>query len=248
MIHPLAVNSPSSNPLPQAPPSPAPKENGRVIPHTPKARHKFIARILFALVRAVACTIHYSVEDRAGILSAATRSPLIFCLWHNRLSLCTTLYNIYIRSDSRISGLAAMVSASKDGAFLSAVLECFGVQPVRGSSSRRGPQALLELVTWFERNYDLAITPDGPRGPVYSIQPGVMSLAQLTGAQIIPVSYNVEGKIVLRSWDKFIVPLPFSRCHVIFEKPIHVPRDATADHRAQLRLQLQQTLMAISKG
>lgn len=199
-------------------------------------------------MRALSCTIRFSVEDRAGFLSTATRGPLIFCFWHNRLALCTTLYDTYVRSDGRISGLAAMVSASKDGAFLSAVLECFGVHAVRGSSSRRGSQALLELVTWFERNYDLAITPDGPRGPAYSIQPGVMSLAQLTGAQIIPVSYNVEGKIVLRSWDKFIIPLPFSRCHVIFEKPILVPRDATADHRAQLRLQLQQTLMAISKG
>jgi lysophospholipid acyltransferase (LPLAT)-like uncharacterized protein len=172
---------------------------------------------------------------------------LIFCFWHNRLSLCTSVYNFCFRGNTGVSGLAAMVSASKDGAFLSAVLECFGVQPVRGSSSRRGPQALLELVTWFERNYDLAITPDGPRGPAYSIQPGVMSLAQLTGGRIIPVSYNIEGKIVLRSWDKFIVPLPFSRCHIIFEKPIQVHRDATADDRALLRQRLQQTLTAISK-
>ena len=83
--------------------------------------------------------------------------------------------------------MAALVSASKDGGFLSGILELFGVQPVRGSSSRRGPQALLELTTWAERGHDLTITPDGPRGPCYQVQDGVMSLAQLTGLPIVPV-------------------------------------------------------------
>jgi lysophospholipid acyltransferase (LPLAT)-like uncharacterized protein len=243
------MNTPSKSSPASAPPVSLPAvKSGPFIPHTAKARHRLAARILFAFARALASTIRFTVEDRAGILSDPGRGPLIFCFWHNRLALCTSVYNVCFHGNTNVSGLAAMVSASRDGAFLSAVLECFGVQPVRGSSSRRGPQALLELVTWFERNYDLAITPDGPRGPAYSIQPGVMSLAQLTGGRIIPVSYNIEGKIVLRSWDKFIIPLPFGGCHVIFEKPIQVPRDATPDDRAQLRLHLQQTLNAISKG
>jgi lysophospholipid acyltransferase (LPLAT)-like uncharacterized protein len=66
----------------------------------------------------------------------------------------------------------------------------FGVQPVRGSTSRRGPQALLELTTWAERGYDLTITPDGPRGPCYQVQEGVMSLAQVTGLPMVPVAFN----------------------------------------------------------
>ena len=65
------------------------------------------------------------------------------------------------------------------------------MQPVRGSTSRRGPQALLELTSWSERGYDLAITPDGPRGPCYVVQDGIMSLAQLTGLPILPVSYHL---------------------------------------------------------
>ena len=84
--------------------------------------------------------------------------------------------------------MAAMVSASKDGGFLASILECFGVQPVRGSSSRRGPQALLELTGWAERGYDLAITPDGPRGPRYVVQEGIIALAQVTGLPIVPAS------------------------------------------------------------
>src|SRR4029077_6679252 len=89
-------------------------------------------------------------------------------------------------------GLAAIVSASKDGGFLAAILENFNVQPVRGSSSRRGRQAVLELISWAERGYDLAITPDGPRGPRYIAQEGATALAQLTGHPIIPASMNVK--------------------------------------------------------
>jgi hypothetical protein len=121
------------------------------------------------------------------------------------------------------------------------------VQPVRGSSSRRGPQALLELTTWSERGYDLAITPDGPRGPCYVVQEGIMSLAQLTGLPIMPVSYHLNWKIRVKSWDRFQVPLPFSRCDVFFEKPIRVPRGASDAEREGLRQQLERTLRAISQ-
>jgi lysophospholipid acyltransferase (LPLAT)-like uncharacterized protein len=140
-----------------------------------------------------------------------------------------------------------MVSASKDGGFLSGILECFGVQPVRGSSSRRGPQALLELKSLAERGYDLAITPDGPRGPCYVVQDGVMSLAQLTERPIIPVSYNLRWKLRMRSWDRFQIPLPFSRCEMIYEKPIHVPRDASDAKRETLRRQLEEVLKSIAR-
>ena len=146
-----------------------------------------------------------------------------------------------------IVGLAVMVSASRDGALLTAVLECFKVQPVRGSTSRRGRQALLELTTWAERGYDLAITPDGPRGPCYQVQEGIMSLAQVTGLPIIPVSYNLKWKIRSKSWDRFQVPIPFSHCEMVFDTPILVPRDASDEQRKKLRQQLEQQLRSISK-
>ncbi len=135
-----------------------------------------------------------------------------------------------------------MVSASKDGAFLAAILERFGVLPVRGSSSRRGPQALLELTTWAERGYDLAITPDGPRGPRYVVQDGAMSLAQITGLPVVPVSYYLSWKIQLKSWDRFQIPLPFSRCEIIVGRILRVPREATDAEREELRQQLEAEL------
>jgi len=156
-------------------------------------------------------------------------------------------YFDYVKKRNQTPGLAAMVSASKDGGLLAAALERFQVQPVRGSSSRRGRQALLELTSWAERGYDLAITPDGPRGPCYVMQEGIISLAQLTGFAIVPVSSNLSWKIRVKSWDRFQIPLPFSRCEMIYEKPIRVPRDASAEQREALRQQLEQRLRAITQ-
>jgi len=144
-------------------------------------------------------------------------------------------------------GLAAMVSASRDGAFLTAVLEGFKVQPVRGSTSRRGRQALLEMTRWAERGYDLAITPDGPRGPRYQVQPGIISLAQITGLPIIPFSYRLNWKLQIKSWDRFQIPIPFARCEVRALPPIRVPREADAMERERLRVQLEQTMMSITE-
>jgi hypothetical protein len=105
---------------------------------------------------------------------------------------------------------------------------------------------MLELITWAEQGWDLAITPDGPRGPRYKIQPGVMTLAQLTGRPILPAGYNLAWKICIKSWDKFQIPIPFSRCDVIVEPPVRVPREATDEQREILRQDLEQKLKAIN--
>lgn len=138
--------------------------------------------------------------------------------------------------------LAALVSASKDGALLAAVLGKFGVEQVRGSSSRRGPQALLELTTCGQKGFDLAVTPDGPKGPRYKVQAGVISLAQVTGFPIIAVTCNTYWKVRLKSWDGFQIPLPFSRCELILNKPFLVPRKAEAEEREDLRKKLESSL------
>ena len=183
----------------------------------------------------------------SGYFDQAEPGAAIYCVWHNRLPLCLKAYYGYARRFIRTPGMAAMVSASKDGGFLTAILECFRVQPVRGSSSRRGPQALLELTSWAERGYDLAITPDGPRGPCYVVQQGVMSLAQITGLPILPASYHLGWKIRLKSWDRFQIPLPFSRCEMRLGRPIHVPREASDAEREALRLELERTLRDLTQ-
>lgn len=97
-----------------------------------------------------------------------------------------------------------------------------------------------------ERGYDLAITPDGPRGPRYVVQEGVMSLAQLTGLPIIPIGFHTRAKICVKSWDRFQIPLPFSRCEINIGKPVYVSRDATDAQREEIRQHVEQLMKEVS--
>jgi hypothetical protein len=171
---------------------------------------------------------------------------VVFAIWHNRLALCLEVHERFARPHSKDRRLAAIVSASRDGGLLARILELFDVQPARGSSSRRGPQALRELVTRAEMGFDLAVTPDGPRGPRYVVQDGVIAAAQLTGFPIVPVSYQLSWKLRLGSWDGFLVPLPFSRCEVDFEEPIVVPRDMDDPQREFLRQRLERLMRTMA--
>ena len=223
-----------------------PKHSGVVVPHKPKWHQRLAAALIYGLIRAVSATIRYEWRDASGLLSIDKGQSVIFAIWHNRLSLCLEIYRVFLRNIQRQCKLAAMVSASKDGGLLARVLEHYGVQPVRGSTSRRGRQAMLELVGWAERGYDLAITPDGPRGPRYIIQEGVIALAQLTGLPILPVSYHFTWKIVLKSWDRFQIPLPFTKCLMHFTPPIYVPRDISEEEREKLRRQVEDRLKSVT--
>jgi hypothetical protein len=218
-----------------------------VVPHAPYWHQRLAAWLVFALVRVVSATLRYRWTDRTGYFDDGPAGPAIYCVWHNRLALCLVPYYGYVKRHNRTPGMAALVSASKDGGLLAGILECFRVQPVRGSSSRRGPQALLELTSWAERGYDLAITPDGPRGPRYVVQEGVIGLARVTGLPIIPASYYLSRKIQAKSWDRFQIPLPFARCEIVLGKPVWVPREASDAEREGLRQQLERTLKEISR-
>src|SRR6266404_9544263 len=229
------MTPPSESPAPTTP-----RRSGVIIPHAPRWHQRLGAWLVWAVVRGLSATLRYRWNDRSGFFDAPS-SPAIFCVWHNRLALSMPAYHGYAHKRNPTAGLASMVSASRDGGFLAAILERFGVQPVRGSSSRRGPQAMLELTSWAERGYDLAITPDGPRGPRYEVQDGVMSLAQVTGLPIIPFSYHLDWKLQVKSWDRFQIPLPFSRCELMVDKAFQVPRDASDEEREALRGQLEQT-------
>ena len=223
------------------------RSSGVVVPHAPYWYQRLGAWLVFAAVRTVSATLRYQWVDRSGFFDQGPPGPAIYCTWHNRLALCMVEYQHYVQRRSPTPGMAALVSASKDGGFLAAILECFGVQPVRGSSSRRGARALLELTSWAERGYDLSITPDGPRGPCYVVQDGVMALAQVTGLPIVPASHYLDWKVRPKSWDRFQIPVPFSRCEMVFGPPIRVPREASEAEREALRQQLERTLREISR-
>jgi len=223
------------------------KSSGVVIPHRAGWPQRLLAALIYAVVQTVAATLRFKLDDRSGFFHGAPREQMIFALWHNRLALSAILYRRYVLCHKRERRIAGMVSASRDGGLLSEIFARFGIEPVRGSSSRRGPQALREMVSRAEAGYDLAITPDGPRGPCYTVQEGVIATAQLTGLAIVPVSYQLNWKIQLKSWDRFQIPLPFARCRVTVGQPVRVGRDSSETEREQLRQQLETQLRAISR-
>lgn len=222
------------------------RAGGPVIPEKARWHGRLAAFLIYGLIRTVAATIRLQSPSSSHFFPDEKCRPAIFVVWHNRLPLCLIIYNRMVQRPQPGRRMAAMVSASKDGGILARILEYFGVQPVRGSSSRRGSQALRELTTWANKGLDLAITPDGPRGPRYKVQDGVISLAQLTGATIIPVSYHLSRKMIVKSWDRLQIPLPFCRCTFQVAEPLQIPRESTDEERAALRLELERRLVSIT--
>jgi len=192
-----------------------------VTPHPLKWHQRLAASAIYGLIEAVSLTQRYQWDYHAEVLRKEI-GPVIFCIWHNRLPFSLIMYRHYARRKRQPHQMAAIVSASKDGGVVARVLEHFGVQPVRGSSSRRGKQALLELTTWAERGYDLAITPDGPRGPAERVQPGAIAAAQHAGVPIVAVGARVASAWYLGSWDRMCIPKPFATIDVVYAPPVEI--------------------------
>jgi lysophospholipid acyltransferase (LPLAT)-like uncharacterized protein len=178
------------------------------------------------VIRAVGWTLRMKVDDHGAILDQPEHPPVIIAFWHNRTALMAFFYERYCRGRTTL----VFISRSRDGQFMTDVAACFGIKALRGSSSRHGAAAALAAIRASrDNNIDISITPDGPRGPRYQLQPGILRLAQVTQRPIVAVTYRLPWKYELKSWDRFHIPLPFSSCHLITQAPIYVPADATND-------------------
>ncbi|HUI05947.1 MAG TPA: lysophospholipid acyltransferase family protein [Verrucomicrobiae bacterium] len=202
--------------------------------------------LLRLLVTAIGSTLRWRIDDAAQLLTNTPQRACIFAFWHNRIFLMPYLFRKHWHSRQR-DRVAVLVSASKDGEKLTSVLSKFHLICVRGSSSRRGKEALRELTRLVEDGYDAGITPDGPRGPKYHCQDGVISLSQITQAPIIPVSYDLRHKVTINSWDNFMIPLPFTRATLHIGAPLTVAVDAGDAQREQKRLELEGVLKSLSQ-
>ncbi len=198
--------------------------------------------ILYALLRVIGFTLRYRLLDESGLIAFGMKPNYIFAFWHNRILLMPGLYLHYVGRKP----VAALASASRDGEYAAGVVRLFGFVPVRGSTSRRANQGFLELTRLALEGYNAILTPDGPRGPRYVAQSGVVKLAMVTGLPILPVSATVEPCKRLKSWDRTIIPLPFARCTARVGKPILVPRDADDTTVEKYRLEVQEALVKLS--
>lgn len=226
--------------------NPSSPTSGVVVPQSLRWHGELAAAAGYTFLRTLSASLRLRWEDPDDHLSAIGQSSVIFALWHNRLILSLPSYRKYFLARHPHRRLVALISASKDGALLSRLMTHHGVESVRGSSSRRGGQALKELISRIRRGYDVAITPDGPRGPKYEVHDGVVLMAQLTGLPVVPMSAQIHSKKVLGSWDGFQVPLPFARCDIRMGEPVWVDRKGDDVVREAARRQIQERMMALT--
>lgn len=176
-------------------------------------------------------TLRYNVNGKSGIVQPEIDpKPVIFALWHNRIF---TMPPIWRRTGGKNRSTVVLTSASRDGTTLAKAMEAFGIGSIRGSSSRRAVSALIGMKKALQEGKDVCVTPDGPKGPRYQVQAGVLKIAQTTGSDIIPIHIQYSSAWRLSSWDRFVLPKPFSKVTVTFDKPISIPKSLTeADFEA----------------
>ena len=182
-----------------------------------RTRDRLLADTAYRAIVALGRTLRYTEEGREHIAAArAGGRPPLFALWHNRL-----LYLGYRLARER---LVIMVSRSRDGELIARAAHDHGIASVRGSSTRGGAAAARAMARAM-REHGLAgyVTPDGPRGPRYQLQPGVLLVARLAGASIVPAAIGFSRRWVFRSWDGFLLPKPFARARLVFGEPVPPP-------------------------
>ena len=191
-------------------------------------KYRVVSFLVYWFVRLLTLTVRLRVvgEDRVQALQDAG-SGMILVTWHGRTILPVSRF--------RKRGYWAIISTSRDGEYQNQLYKRFGWQTVRGSTSARGAvQAALAVTKQLKKGATLAFTPDGPRGPSHVVQPGAIFLAQKSGAPIIPAGISAYPRKLLRSWDSYLIPRPFSRAVWIYGDPIYIPADAKSEEAQKL--------------
>lgn len=213
----MPTSSPTAENTPGAPASTAGESRVRVLAGWKKSA----ALIGSQLMRAWARTLRITLSDTSRRMLDADSKPALFVCWHNRLFVIAETVRLFRPGRP----LHCLVSASKDGAWLSEFFGHMGLRAVRGSSSRGGREAVTELLRLLRTGQDVGITPDGPRGPAYRCKPGAIVVARRGGARVILLGAAFESAWRTRGWDGFYLPRPFSRVHLwvgqISEEDLH---------------------------
>ncbi len=159
--------------------------------------------------------LYFSCKKEFIMPKESPKEPLIIAFWHRKLLFQPFLYNKF-RTNHQVR---AMISEHFDGELIAKLISFFNFETVRGSSNKRAIKVFLNAISSLKDGYDVAITPDGPRGPIYSIADGVIALAQKTNSKVIIFDYIPSTYWELKSWDKFIIPKPFSKIKFIAQEP-----------------------------
>jgi len=198
-------------------PAPPPRRQPR---YKPFSDATFKTRVsgwcIATLMKLYALTLRFRLENLTN-LKDDPQGPVIWAFWHNRMLFVPVAGPRHFKTARRV---CVLTSPSHDGAVLAAVMRRFKLESVRGSSNKRAAQALVECRRRILDGWDLAITPDGPRGPVYVAAPGLVQLSRLTQCPVMPVQVEYSRKWQLKSWDRFQIPKPFSRVTITVLPPV----------------------------
>ena len=186
---------------------------------------QFLAHILNIFIRLLNFTYRYhfiGLDNKARAIESNPAKTFVYSVWHNNL-VATILGHIG-------QPFTMVISESKDGELVAVTCEKFGYKPSRGSSTRGGKKALLEIIKNVKAGRFGAMAVDGPKGPVYEVKPGVVEIARQCGCPILPTSSYASSMWVFeKSWDKFRLPKPFSKIVLVIGEPIFVPSEVTRE-------------------
>lgn len=209
--------------------------------YTPKQRWLIRAAdlVFYVLIRLIGRTTRFQVEGWEHWEQATREGGLpIYAFWHNRVFLATYFW--------QRRGIVVMTSQSFDGEYIARFIQRFGYGTARGSSTRGGIGALVEMVRLVRRGCPAGFTIDGPKGPRYVAKMGALLLAKKTGQPVLPFSINTKRYFTVPSWDQFQIPIPFARARVLIAPPIYVPADADEELLEAKRHELQCALDAMN--
>jgi lysophospholipid acyltransferase (LPLAT)-like uncharacterized protein len=198
-------------------------------------RARVLGFIVWAIARLIGMTLRVQFEGQNRVDDMlATGRGLILITWHGRTLVPATVL--------RHRGYWVMISLSRDGEMQNCIFRRLGFQIVRGSTTRGGIRATLGLARALRDGGVLTFTPDGPRGPTHKIQMGTLLLAQKSGCRIVPVGISARPRLLVGSWDRYMVPAPFARVSWVVGDPVAVPPDADETTKAALAEELEVAL------
>ncbi|MCP4216775.1 MAG: lysophospholipid acyltransferase family protein [bacterium] len=199
---------------------------------------KAVKGVIFSII--LTCRLKISGYEKVEALREGN-TPIIYAYWHRHILL--TIYRF------RSTGARPLISLSEDGEIVSQVAVEFGMNPVRGSSSKGGARAFLGLVNSIKEDQsEVLITADGPGGPLRQIKDGTIRLAQKTGSAIVPIAWHgSRTKVFVKSWDRFKIPLPFSRLTYAYGEPVIIPADAKKSDYETLKQRLKNGIDTLEK-
>ncbi len=189
-------------------------------------------------VRVLALTLSIRREEEAVRSHWRTGAPTIYTSWHGQILMMPLLYG---RLKARV-----LASRSEDGELAARFIARFGLEVIRGSSTRGGAEALRALTRLLAEGKGVFVVADGPKGPREVVKPGIVMLARLSGAPIVPMAFGASREWRLRSWDEFRIPKPFARCVMRFGEPIHIPSQLDRAGEEAARKEVENALHALT--